>query len=77
MCGCQGADPSGMLFRFAEDLGFKDLLYVLSLGQGQGAKVGHVWGYRPNHVDSVLSACMSMYIPFLLDLSASASYVST
>jgi hypothetical protein len=35
----QGADPSGVLFRFAEEMGFKDQLYVLSLGQGQGAKV--------------------------------------
>ena len=66
-----------MLFRVAEDLGFKDLLYVLSLGQGQGAKVGHVWGYRPNHVNSMYHACMSMCVPSLCNLSASASYVST
>ena len=35
----QGADPSGVLYRFAEEMGFHDQLCTMSLGQGQGAKV--------------------------------------
>ena len=34
----QGADPAGILFRFAEERGFRDRLFTISLGQGQAPK---------------------------------------
>jgi dynein heavy chain len=33
-----GADPTGMLLRFARERGFSDRLHVISLGQGQGPR---------------------------------------
>lgn len=35
----QGADPAGIMFRFAEEMGFRDQLFPISLGQGQAPKV--------------------------------------
>jgi dynein heavy chain len=31
-----GADPTGMLLRFAKKSGYGDRLHIVSLGQGQG-----------------------------------------
>lgn len=33
-----GADPTGMLLRFAKDMNYTERLHVISLGQGQGAR---------------------------------------
>jgi dynein heavy chain len=35
----QGADPAGILFRFADERGFRERLHPISLGQGQAPKV--------------------------------------
>jgi dynein heavy chain, axonemal len=34
----QGADPSSILYRFADEKGFRERLNAISLGQGQGPK---------------------------------------
>ncbi len=33
-----GADPTGILLRFAEERRYRERLHVISLGQGQGPK---------------------------------------
>jgi len=37
-----GADPSGMLLRFADEMGMSETLGIISLGQGQGPKAARM-----------------------------------